>query len=126
ASRTRSERRRVDLVLASGRQHQLYVVRGADGALTLLPVVWSTKTKGWLPLSLYQPADLDPASPRYWGAQDMTRGCVSCHLSQYYRRVGSDGVRNEWVDLSINCESCHGAGREHIRRRRAGSTDEVY
>ena len=32
ASRTSHERRKVDLVLASGRQHQLYVVKGADGA----------------------------------------------------------------------------------------------
>ena len=126
ASRTSHERRKVDLVLASGRQHQLYVVKGADGALTLLPVVWSTKVKEWLPLSLYQGADLDPGSPRYFGAQDMTKGCVSCHLSQAYRHVGADGVRSAYVDLSINCESCHGAGAEHVRRRRAGNTDEVY
>src|ERR1700689_5154987 len=55
-SRTSHERRKVDLVLASGRQHQLYAVKGADGALTLLPVVWGTKVKEWLPLSLYQAA----------------------------------------------------------------------
>lgn len=125
-SPTSRERRKVDLVLASGRQHQLYVVKGADGALTLLPVVWSTRTKGWLPLSLYQAAELDPASPKYWGAQDMGKGCVSCHLSQWYRRVDAGGVRNAYVDLSINCEACHGAGAEHVRRRRAGRTDEVY
>jgi predicted CXXCH cytochrome family protein len=125
-SRRSHERRKVDLVVASGRQHQLYAVKGADGAFTLLPVVWSTKTKEWLPLSLYQAADLDPDSPKYWGAQDMTKGCVSCHLSQAYRHVGADGVRSAYVDLSINCESCHGAGAEHIRRRRAGRTDEVY
>lgn len=126
ASGGRRERRKVDLVLASGRQHQLYVVKGDRGALTLLPVVWSTTTKAWLPLSLYQPVDLSPASPSYWAAQDMARGCVSCHLSQYYRHVTADGPRSEWVDLSVNCESCHGPGREHIRRRRAGNTDEVY
>ena len=43
ASRGSHERRRVDVVLASGRQHQLYVTRTQDGGLTLLPVVWSTK-----------------------------------------------------------------------------------
>ena len=122
----RTERHKVDVVLGSGRQHQLYAIQGDRGALTLLPVVWTTRAKQWLPLSLYQPASLDPASPNYWGTQDMTRGCVSCHLSQSYRHVGADGVRSDRVDLSINCEACHGAGREHIRRRRAGSTDEVY
>jgi len=126
ASRSGADRRRVDVVLASGRQHQLYLVKGAGGLLTLLPVVWSTKTSEWLPLSLYQSADLDPGSSHYWGAQDVAKGCVSCHLSQHYRHVAADGVSNAWVDLSINCEACHGPGREHIRRRRAGSTDEVY
>ena len=126
ASRSGTDKRKVDVVLASGRQHQLYVVKGAGGLLTVLPVLWSTKTKEWLPLSLYQSADLAPGSPHYWGAQDIAKGCVSCHLSQFYRHVASDGVSNAWVDLSINCEACHGPGREHIVRRRAGSTDEVY
>lgn len=127
ASKAGREKRAVDVVVASGRQHQLYAVKGPSGALSLLPVVWSTKTKEWLPLSLYQSADLDPGSPEYWGAHDMGRGCVSCHLSESYRRVRADGaVSNEWVDLSINCEACHGPGREHVTRRRAGNTDEVY
>ncbi len=121
-----TERHKVDVTVASGRQHQLYAMQGERGALTLLPVVWSTKAKQWLPLSLYQPADLSPTSKNYWAAQDMTRGCVSCHLSQAYREVGPEGVRNARVDLSINCEACHGAGAEHVRRRRAGRTDEVY
>ncbi|MEO7093076.1 MAG: multiheme c-type cytochrome [Polyangiales bacterium] len=119
-----SERRKVDLVLAAGRQHQLYAVKTPEGQ-ALLPIVWSTKTKQWLPLSLYQPADLHPGSPNYWGGKDMTGGCFNCHLSQMYRRLGDD-PKTEWVDLSINCESCHGPGREHVRRRRAGSKDEVY
>ncbi|HEX3345459.1 MAG TPA: multiheme c-type cytochrome, partial [Polyangiaceae bacterium] len=126
ASRTAHERRKVDVVLASGRQHQLYAVKGPDGAMSLLPVVWGTKVKQWLPLSLYQAAELDPASPKYWGAQDMTKGCVSCHLSQAYRRLGPEGPKSAYVDLSVNCEACHGAGAEHVKRRRAGRTDEVY
>lgn len=120
------EKRKVDLVLASGRQHQLYVVRGDHGMLSLLPAVWSTTTKIWLPLSLYQPVDLSPGGSHYWAAQDMSRGCLSCHLSQFNRRTGQDGATNEWVDLSVNCESCHGPGREHVRRRRAGDANEVY
>jgi hypothetical protein len=126
ASRTSHERHKVDVVLASGRQHQLYAVKGADGAMTLLPVVWATRVKEWLPLSLYQAADLDPSSPKYWGAQDINKGCTSCHLSQAYRHIGAEGPRSAYVDLSVNCEACHGAGAEHVRRRRAGNTDEVY
>ena len=120
------ERRKVDLVLASGRQHQLYVARSPDGVYSLLPLIWSTWTHEWLPTSLYQAGALDPASKSYWGRFDMTSGCFSCHLSQAYRRTGPAGGETAWVDLSVNCESCHGAGREHIARRRAGRKDDVY
>jgi hypothetical protein len=119
------ERRPVDLVLASGRQHQLYVTRSSDGAYSLLPLIYSTWTHEWLPTSLYQPGDLDPRARNYWGAFDLTRGCFSCHLSQAYRTLDAGGAQTTWVDLSINCESCHGPGREHIARRRAGRSDEV-
>jgi hypothetical protein len=125
-SHGRRDRRKVDLVLASGRQHQLYAVRGGDGAISLLPVVWSTKTKEWLPLSLYQRSDLSPDSTGYWGAKNLSVGCATCHVSQAYRHVSGGVVEDTAVDLSINCESCHGPGREHVRRRRAGVTDEVY
>ncbi len=119
------EQRKVDLVLASGRQHQLYVTHGDDGSFSLLPLIWSTWTHEWIPTSLYQRSDLDPRSQGYWAKFDLTRGCFSCHLSQSYRRV--DGApASVWVDLSINCESCHGPGAEHVRRRRAGRSDEVY
>src|SRR5439155_14318883 len=115
------ERRTVDLVLASGRQHQLYVTRGEGGGYALLPLIWSTRTREWLPTSMYQPGDLDPSSKNYWARSELSRGCFSCHLSQAYRANGE----TRWVDLSINCESCHGPGAEHIRRRRAGPSDEV-
>jgi hypothetical protein len=111
------ETRRVDLVLASGRQHQLYITRGSDGSLALLPVLWSTRTHEWLPMSLYQPG---------WASLDLTRGCLSCHLSQSYRRLDGATPQSAWVDLSINCESCHGPGAGHIRSRRAGSSDDNY
>jgi len=120
------EKHKVDLVLASGHQHQLYAVRGDDGSVSLLPVVWSVRARRWLPLSLYQASDVSPTSADYWRNADMTRGCFTCHLSQAYRTVDAGGGHTRWVDLSINCESCHGPGREHIRRRRAGDTTEVY
>jgi len=107
------QRRQVDLVLASGRQHQVYVTRTVDGVYTPLPLIWSTWTKEWLPTSLYQQGDLD-----------LTQGCFSCHLSQAHRKTGA-APATAWVDLAINCESCHGPGRAHVQARRAGKPD-VY
>ncbi len=116
------ERRKVDLVIASGRQHQLYVARADDGAFSLLPIIWCTRTNEWIPTSLYQGGGLDRDLKGYWGGFDMTGGCFSCHLSQAYRTTAP--VETRWADLRIDCESCHGAAVEHIRRRRAGRSDD--
>jgi len=116
-----AERRKVDLVIASGRQHQLYVARGAGGEYSLLPIIWCTKTREWIPTSLYQSGALDPGAHDYWARFDMTGGCFSCHLSQAYRATAP--VETRWADLRIDCESCHGPAREHIRRRRAAIAD---
>lgn len=119
------EQRQVELVLASGRQHQLYVTRSAGGGFSLLPAIWCTRDKVWIPTALYQSGALDPGARDYWAGFDMWGGCFSCHLSGAHRRTGTDGAETAWRDLAIDCESCHGPAREHIRRRRAGRTDEV-
>ncbi len=107
--------------LGSGRQHQVYLSRGADGVLRLLPLLWSTLGERWIPLVLYQPAVLDPSSPAAWSRQDILRsGCFNCHLSQATFRVGAGGMGVEWVDLPVNCEACHGPGRVHVEERTAG------
>jgi hypothetical protein len=118
------ERRRVDLVLASGRQHQVFLSRADDGTLVPLPLYWSTVGNHWKPLGLYFGGALDPASPSYFGAfETMGLRCFNCHASRARYRV--DGRRAEitFGGMSIDCEACHGPLASHVRARRAGIAD---
>ena len=122
-----AERRRIDLILASGRSHQLYVTKTEDGRYRPLPLYWATEPAKWMSLNLYRGSSVDPESPAYWRKGSLVRySCLDCHLSQArYRREGGR-ILTEWVDLSVNCESCHGPGRDHVRFRRDGIGEESY
>lgn len=102
-----------ELWLGSGRQHQVYVRRDAQGVLRLSPRIWSTLRKRWLPMNLYQRGEPDMA----------VAGCFNCHLSGVTYAVGERGVAPRWVELPVSCESCHGPAATHVRVRRAGGAD---
>jgi len=123
----RRVRHAVALVLASGRQHQVYVTEDSEGVLRLLPLLWSTFGDAWLPLSLYQPSSLDPVAPDSWQRRDIvTSGCLNCHLSQVSYAPGEGGLHTSWVDLPVNCEACHGPGRDHVDRMLLGEEATGY
>jgi hypothetical protein len=119
------ERHRVELVLASGRQHQDYVTRTPEGNLVPLPIYWSTVGHRWNPIGPYFGGALDRAAPIYWGRSEvMELKCFNCHLSQARHRADGKRVETTWVDLPVNCEACHGPGRAHIAARRVGKADD--
>jgi len=119
------ERWRVDLVLASGRQQQLYLSRRPDGTLVPLPLYFSTVGRRWKPTALYFGGALDRGSPMWFGGFEvMGLRCFNCHLSQARHTVDGRTAVTSWGDLAINCEACHGPGKHHVERRRAGLADD--
>lgn len=120
-----AQRHRVELVLGSGRQHQIYLTRAQSGALQVLPAYFATRTGEWLSTAQQMGTSLDPASPRYWQRDEMvsTGACIHCHLSQARTRTDGRTVESTYVDLPVNCESCHGPGRAHVTARAAGQAD---
>ena len=105
----------VSLVLASGRTHQLYVTQTEDGRLRPLPIFWGAEKRRWASLQDYRPSSLDPESPDWWGRGSLLRySCLDCHASQAsYRLDGERRIVTEYVDLSVNCEACHGPAKAH-------------
>ena len=109
-----------DLYIGYGRQHQVYLTRGDDDVYRILPAIWTTPERRWIPASLYQPASLDPSSGSYWLEMTLAdAGCVNCHVSQGGYRLGPVGLETTWLETPVNCESCHGPAAEHTARHKA-------
>lgn len=108
---TRTER----IAIVTGiRKGQSYLYWGGTDQLYQLPVSYWTGT-GWA----YSPGypdgrpDFDrPIPPR----------CLECHAT-WFGAVPAPNVLNRYQRatgiLGISCETCHGAGREHVRRERS-------
>ncbi len=99
-----------------------------DGTMRLLPFdyhpekkTWFFETNdlsGWIPASKYlsmrKLAEWPPN--RIMGGIPEKQNCQQCHGSQiitvFDRNRGK--YNTLFTDLSINCESCHGPGKEHV------------
>ncbi|MGH7709973.1 MAG: multiheme c-type cytochrome, partial [Gemmatimonadaceae bacterium] len=125
---------RVDGVVGGGHMigggTQGFVTRVPDGTLRFLPFdfikregTWFCNTnaranRGWVPIT----ADLALADCGDWpptrvlGDELRFANCQSCHGSQIDVALDSTShaYRTTFTTLGINCESCHGPGRQHI------------
>jgi len=109
---TRSER--IDFVTGS-RKGQSYLYWHAGDLLYQLPVSYWTGV-GWVNSLGYTDGTQNverPIPPR----------CLECHASGFRTVAASPSVINRYgrtgVILGITCETCHGAGQEHVRRERS-------
>ncbi len=115
---------------------QGFVSAFPDGTIRFLPFdfirqenVWFCNTnsrsdRGWVPITrtmtLAECADWPPT--RVLGTDQQFANCQECHGSQIQIRFdrGSKQYETSVKSLAINCESCHGPGREHVDRVGSG------
>ena len=111
---TTSHGERFDLVIGSGEKGQTYLYWKED-QLFQLPVSYWTDL-GWVNSPGYRDGFADfsrPIIPR----------CLECHATYFealpplVNRYSTAGF-----SLGIQCEKCHGPGREHMEREKSGST----
>jgi len=101
---------RIDLVTGSGTRGQTYLFWQGD-RLFELPVSYWSDGHSWI----NSPGYID-------GTADFSRvvnpACLECHAT-YIRALSSDSGTNRYDRDSlvpgISCESCHGAGADHVR-----------
>ena len=104
---------RVEYTLGE-RRFQQYLTTLPDGRIVVLPPTWNITRKKW-------EFDLDTGNPEEGSGdpiQVWNKTCYSCHVSQGQKNFDIEKLRYQtrWQNFGINCESCHGPGREHIAR----------
>jgi predicted CXXCH cytochrome family protein len=96
------------------RRFQHYLTKLEDGRILVLPPTWDITRKQWtLDLAIGNPEEGSGDPIQVWN-----KNCYSCHVSQGQKNFDLEKLRYQttWQDLGINCESCHGAGGEHVAR----------
>ena len=113
------------LVMTTGSHHDQDYWFETPGARAVqrLPIDYRIGPRMWIPYrwSFLYPPEAPDANPRgEWNAS-----CIECHSthgSALFERGKGEGPRasakTQVAELGIACESCHGAGEEHVRLNR--------
>lgn len=124
---------KVDEVVGGGHMigggTQTYFSYFPDGTLRMLPFdfirdekVWfgeTSKGQGWVPITPDRIIDKESEwfPSRLLGTHLDRQNCQECHGSQIEAKFALDKKKyvTNFMTLAINCESCHGPGKEHIQ-----------
>jgi predicted CXXCH cytochrome family protein len=114
--------KQIDYVIGSGNHVRSYVTRTAQGTLVELPVSWYGETGGFWAMS----PGYDRADQEDFRRTIMAR-CLACHTAYPAPSQASNLATNEplFGDLlpeGIDCQRCHGPGRQHIEVASAHAT----
>jgi tetratricopeptide (TPR) repeat protein len=106
---------------------QQYLVTFPDGRLQVLPWAWDTRPAaqgGQRWFHLYQDQPIPPSDPLHWTGrmQNWNFMCAECHTTGLRKRYDATSNRYDTIfaEVSVGCESCHGAGAGHIAWAHSG------
>lgn len=114
----RPQEHRIEFTLGS-RRIQHYLTRIDRGRLVVLPPTWDVERRMWFDnVEIIRPDEVDTAPVQQWN-----KNCVGCHVSRQDNRFARDTLTYDttWQDFGTSCERCHGPGRTHVDRARAGA-----
>src|SRR5215469_3862864 len=106
----------VDYTLGS-RRVQEYLSTLPGGRIIVLPTAWDNIQKLWR----YEPEVGNQEDDRGVPVQLWNKTCYSCHVSREQKNFNLQdlGYQTIWLDLGVDCETCHGPGSEHVAKARA-------
>lgn len=123
---TNVDEKEIDFVMGSGNHVRTYLHRSGAGTLVELPLAWYAEKGGyWAMNPGYDRPDQRNAR------RQITYECMFCHNSYPQIAPGSDqlGADPQFtgeLPQGIDCQRCHGAGRDHVRlAQSAGNSAEA-
>jgi len=115
----------IDFVIGSGNHARTYLHRTPDGKLVELPVAWYAEKGGHWAMN----PGFDNEHHSDFRRQVMYE-CVFCHTG--YPEIPPAGDRSGMeplfpghIPLGIDCQRCHGPGRDHIRAAGSGKPELI-
>ena len=106
--------KRIDYVIGSGNHARSYLRRTVDGGLAQFPISWYSERGGYWAMS---PGYDRPDHTGF--LREAATDCIACHNAYPNIEQGTD---HEGASLTypaampegIDCQRCHGPGREHV------------
>lgn len=100
------------------------------GRLQTMPLAYDVRKKEWFDMagSSVRHFPGGASRPMNWKEWPYTfnTGCYGCHVSQLSTNYDpkTSAYRTTWTEPGINCETCHGPGREHVKACEAATKDQ--
>jgi tetratricopeptide (TPR) repeat protein len=101
---------------------QQYLVPFPDGRLQALSIAWDARPRaqgGQRWIHLYPHENIGAGDELHWTQlqQNWNYMCAECHSTDLRKNydAATNTYRTSWKDISVACESCHGAGSAHLQ-----------
>lgn len=100
---------------------QQYLIEIPGGKLQALGIAWDARPKtdgGQHWYHLYPNQKLKAGDALHWSGRDQNWNfmCASCHSTNLQKNydLATDTFKTTWSEINVACESCHGAGSNHV------------
>lgn len=95
---------------------QQYLVAFPGGRMQATRMSWDSRQKKWF--HQYAGQKIHSSDWLHWtrGGQNWNTMCASCHSTNLQKdyHPDTDSFHTTYSIINVSCESCHGAGKEHI------------
>lgn len=117
--------REIHYVVGSGNHARTFLSRSGDGRLLELPLAWYAEGGGTWAMN---PGYDRPDHPDF--RREVAYECVFCHtaypeLPPGGGRVGSEPLFPGRIPEGIDCQRCHGPGRNHVQAAAGADKDKI-
>jgi predicted CXXCH cytochrome family protein len=100
---------------------QQYLIAFPDGRIQALSIAWDSRPKergGQRWIHLYPGENIRHDDPLHWTKlnQNWNFMCAECHSTGVRKNYDAAANRyaTTWSEISVGCETCHGAGSRHV------------